>query len=96
MRIGIREFKTRATELVRLVESGGETVVITRHSRPVAMLVGSGQPEEMSEEQRRAKLAALRIIRRGSKRGSGRSWRPVRVAGRPLSEIILEERGDRL
>jgi prevent-host-death family protein len=46
-RVGVRELRQRASELLRLVE-GGETIEITDRGRPVAMLtpVPTGTPLE--------------------------------------------------
>jgi prevent-host-death family protein len=47
MRVGIRELRQRASELLRLVEQG-ETIEITDRGRPVAMLapLPDGSPLE--------------------------------------------------
>ena len=80
MTVGVREFKNRATELLRLVESGKREVIITRHSKPVARLVGSRKPRD-PEEEWLDRLAAMGLRRRGN--------------GKPGSRIIIEEREDR-
>jgi prevent-host-death family protein len=57
--VGTYDAKTRLSELLEKVE-GGETVVITRHGRPVARLV----PEAEAQRQRvREALAEIRAIR---------------------------------
>ena len=43
MEISVSQFKAKCLRLVESVESGGETVVITRHGRPAARLVPVGQ-----------------------------------------------------
>jgi prevent-host-death family protein len=54
--VGTYEAKTRLSELLEKVEAG-ETVVITRHGKPVARLV-------LDEEARRARTrAAIEAIR---------------------------------
>ena len=50
-RVGVRELRQRASELLRLVESG-ETVEITDRGRPVALL--TPLPEGSPLEQMRA------------------------------------------
>ena len=89
--VGLREFKSRAAELVRLVESGRSEVTITRHSQPVARLVPVSKAPRGSEAAALDRLAALGVIRRGS----GRRLRPFRtigVKGKPLSQFVIEER----
>jgi prevent-host-death family protein len=46
-RVGVRELRQRASELLRLVE-GGETIEITDRGRPVALLgpIPNGSPLE--------------------------------------------------
>ena len=46
-RVGVRELRQRASELLRLVE-GGDTIEITDRGRPVALLgpIPSGSPLE--------------------------------------------------
>lgn len=50
-RVGVRELRQRASELLRLVE-GGETIEITDRGRPVAIL--SPMPEGSPLERLRA------------------------------------------
>ena len=98
MVIGIREFKNRATELVRLVEAGKEEVTITRHAKPVARLVRTKKVKPASADSERealAHLAALGLVRLGDGKPFSKTWRPIKGRGRPGSEIIIEEREDR-
>ena len=95
MTVGIREFKNRATELVRLVESGKGEITITRHSRPVALLVPPKKPARESDQELRARLAALGVIRPGNGKPFSKTWRPIKGKGKPASQIIIEEREDR-
>lgn len=48
MEITVTQFKAKCLRLIERVESGGETVVITRHGRAAAQLVpvggGGGRP----------------------------------------------------
>ena len=78
MVIGIREFKNRATELVRLVESGGEEITITRHSRPVARLVGTKKARSVSGDAARealSRLSAYGLVRLGDGKPYSKTWR---------------------
>ncbi len=49
--VGILEAKTRFSALVEEIEAGGETIVITRHGRPVAKLAALN--ERPAEARRR-------------------------------------------
>ena len=98
MVIGIRDFKNRATELIRLVESGREEVTITRHSRhsrPVARLVRTRKGRTEPEDHALARLAAAGLIRLGDGKPFNKRWHPIKGSGRPASEIIIEDREDR-
>ena len=53
--IGIRDFKARASAIIRTLESSGEEVVITRHGKPCGKLVAIG-----NEQRRQKSLKALR------------------------------------
>ncbi len=90
--VGIRELKNRTAELIRLVESGRGEVTITRHSQPVARLVPVTKAPRDSEEAALDRLAAAGLLRRGSGRGFTRKWRPIKGKGKPLSQIVIEER----
>lgn len=94
MTVGVREFKNRATELLRVVESGKGEVIITRHSKPVARLVPSRKASN-PEDEALDRLAALGLLRRGSGKPFNKKWRPIRMKGKPLSQIIIEDREDR-
>lgn len=56
--IGLFEAKTHLSELVAKAESGDE-VIITRHSRPVARLVGMNRALATQADARRAAIDAL-------------------------------------
>ncbi len=92
MTVGIREFKNRATELIRMVESGKAEVTITRHSRPVARLTIASKAPPDSEEAILDRLHALGIVRKGDGTPLLKNWRPIKMKGKPLSRIIIEER----
>jgi len=87
-RIGIRELKSRLSECVREVKSGG-TIVVTEHGRPVARMiaVGSSLPE---------RLEALSTA--GGILWSGRRLKPtkpvarMRGARKTVADLISENR----
>jgi len=72
----------------------GATILVTERGRPVAELRPVGVAAD-DEATRLDELAALGLVTRGSRAGLG-PWTPVRLAGRPLSETLREEREDRL
>jgi prevent-host-death family protein len=63
--VGAFEAKTHLAQLLEHVQQG-EEVLITRHGRPVARLVPSGDAQAISRE---ASLARLSEFRRGRRLG---------------------------
>ncbi len=51
-KVAIFEAKNKLTHIVRQVEAGAE-VELTRHGKPVAVLVGIGRYSELQKERRR-------------------------------------------
>lgn len=102
MRIGIREFKTRATELVRRAEAG-EQVTITRGARAVAVLQS---PRPAKEDKAAKETKHLdRLIAAGlvippdpatRPRMLDPHWKPIRGKGKPLSQVVIEQRREGL
>ena len=84
-RVGIRELKDGASELLRLVRDEGETVEVTYHGRAVARLVPVRQPDApaltAAEWRARADALAKRI---------GERW----PAGASAVEAVREQRRD--
>lgn len=75
--IGALEAKTHLSELLDRA-AGGEEIVITKHGKPVARLIGT-----KSFDRQRAYVAAekLKELRKGSSLG-GLSWKKLRDKGR--------------
>ncbi len=72
------EAKTHLSTLLDRV-AGGEEVVITKHGKPVARLVGAPHADRMRVSDAFKKLKALR---KGTTL-DGLSWKTLRDAGRP-------------
>lgn len=86
-RVGIRELRQRASEIVRRVSEDGESYEITDRGRPAALLIapaGSG----LKELERRG------AVRRGQ--GDLLDLTPVKLprGARPPSEVVAEGRGE--
>ena len=95
MEVGIREFKNRATEWVRRAEAG-EEITITRRHQPVAKLVPRRPVKDLTEGAARARMAELGILIPGAKPQRASRRRLVKIGGKPLSEMMIEDREDRL
>jgi prevent-host-death family protein len=90
--IGAREFKTRLGTYLRRVQRGA-TLVVTERGRPVAEVRPIAQVDD--EETRLGELVALGVLARTA-RTPMRSFKPIRVRGRNVSEVLIEDREDRV
>jgi prevent-host-death family protein len=86
--IGIRELKSKLSECVREVRSGG-TIVVTEHGHPVARMIAAAS-------SLRERLEVLRNT--GGILWSGRRLKPtkpvarVRNGGKTVADLISENR----
>ena len=89
--VGSRELKNRLGRYLGLVGKG-ETIIVTDRGKPVARLVPpEPEPEKKySIEDILKRLEAEGHLRRGT--GKFRPFKPIRVKGKPLSQMILEDR----
>ncbi len=76
--VGAFEAKTHLSALLDRVEAG-EEVVITKHGRPVARLVGV---RTIDRARVKAAVKKLKALRKGTTLG-GLSWKALRDEGRP-------------
>jgi len=77
IKVGSFEAKTRLSALLERV-GAGEEVVITKHGRPIARLIGAGAADRRQHDQAFAELKAMR----GRARLGGLSWKTLRDEGR--------------
>jgi prevent-host-death family protein len=91
MRVSIRKLKTQADELVRLAEAG-EEVTITRGSRAVAVLKPAKVTAKLPDEEVLDRLEQMGLLRKGDGLPFSKTWRPVKGKGKPLSQIVIEQR----
>ena len=90
--IGARELKTRLGTYIRQVRNG-RTIIVTERGEPVAELRPLGRSMK-GEAKKLEDLIALGVVSRASMDPLA-SFTPIRVAGRPVSEAIVEDREDR-
>ena len=76
--VGAFEAKTHLSALLDRVEAG-EEVVITKHGRPVARLIGA---RTIDRARANAAVEKLKAMRKGTMLG-GLSWKALRDEGRP-------------
>ncbi len=91
--VGARELKARLGTYLRRVQHG-ERLVVTDRGRPVAEIRPIG-PELEDLDARLARLEAAGTLTRPTRSGL-RSFRAIVRSGRPVSEIIADDREDRL
>jgi len=89
--VGSRELKNRLGRYLGLV-SKGETIIVTDRGKPVARLVppSPDREEPVGLEEVLRQLEAEGHLRRGS--GRYAKIKPVRIKGKPASQILLEDR----
>ena len=91
--VGSRELKNRLGRYLKMV-GGGETIIVTDRGKPVARMdridsngeTGAGRTVDEILKQ----LEAEGHLKLGTR--PFRRFKPVRLKGKPLSKIILEDR----
>lgn len=85
--VGVRELKNRLSYYLELVRKG-ETITVTTRGRRVATILPL--PESQQEER------LMRLVREGKASWNGGkpagASRRVRWPGKPLSEIVIQDR----
>jgi prevent-host-death family protein len=90
--VGIRELKNKLTYYLKLTKEGSKIIVTDRGS-PVAIIQSiERMRNKTGPEERLASLAKRGLLRLPLKKGKLSPFKSVKAAGKPASEIILEER----
>ncbi len=90
--VGIKELKNRLTHYLRLTKTGGK-VIVTDRGKPIAIFHNLDIMEETAGvEERLAALSKRGLVRLPIKKGKLSCELPIRIKGKPVSEIIIEER----
>jgi prevent-host-death family protein len=94
MRLGLREANQRFSKAMRAVRAGQE-VILTERGHPIAVIKPL-RDEAVQEATLRA-MVDEGLITPAARKGPmpAPSWRPVKVKGKPLSRIVIEDREDR-
>ena len=85
--VGVREFRNRVSYYLRRAQAG-ERITVTDRGAPIATV----QPAAADETER----AIWRMVEEGRAAWRGRKPAlpvPVKIGGRPISEIVIEHRG---
>jgi prevent-host-death family protein len=89
--VGSRELKNRLGRYLALVGKG-ETIIVTDRGKPVARLLPPNPQQEDADglEEILQKMEAEGHLRRGTR--PFKRFKPIRVKGKPMSQMILEDR----
>jgi prevent-host-death family protein len=91
VQVGVRELKNRLTSYLKLVKQDRE-VIVTERGKPIAVIQPLARANaSRSLEARIAALAAQGILSAPEGQLKPRRRR-FRIPGRPLSELIIEDR----
>lgn len=85
--VGVRQFKNQLSRYLREVKKG-KAVTVTERGEPIALVVPAQEPPEV-KAAREMVAKGLATWNGGKPKGSAR---PVRARGKPVSEIVLEDR----
>ncbi len=96
MKVGLREANQRFSRTMQAVRRG-EEVLLTERGRPIAVIkpIARGEPEDDAAALRDLIDAGLVVAAPEPGPMPAPGWRPVAVTGKPISETITEDRGDR-
>lgn len=88
--IGVRELKNHLSKYLDYVKRG-EVVVVTERGRPIARMIKE-QPSERSLGEILEPLIAKGLVRIPQRPRRKRIHRAVELPGKPLSEMVIEDR----
>jgi prevent-host-death family protein len=89
--VGVRQLKNGLTRYLRLVDQGHPVLVMNRN-RAVAVVKKPDLSSAQTLEERIACLVAEGRLLRAEEAGPCKPFKPVRVKGKPVSRLIIEDR----
>jgi len=90
--VGIKELKNKLTYYLKLTKEGNK-VIVTDRGTPVAIIQSIDHVKNnVGVEERLASLAKRGMLRLPLKKGKLPPFKSVKAAGKPASEMIIEER----
>ncbi len=90
--IGIKELKDKLTYYLKMTRRG-DNVIVTDRGAPIAIIHSLDRIESNAGvDERIGSLAKRGMIRLPLKRGKLTAFKSIEAAGKPASEIIIEER----
>lgn len=88
--VGVRQVKNNLSRYLASVKRG-KTVLITERGRPIARLV-SEPSRQPTYREKLSSLAARGVVELPRAELKRRRFKPLSLAGKPLSQMILEDR----
>jgi len=89
--VGVRQLKNSLTRYLRLVDQG-HAVLVTNRKRAVAVVTRPDRASAQTVEEWLATMVAEGKLLPAQTSGPLKPFKPVRVKGKPFSEVILEDR----
>lgn len=93
MKLGLRDANHHFSKAIKAVRAGRE-VVLTERGRPIAVI--KPIKAEPAEDAALKQMANEGLITLPTRTGPLPRFEPVRITGTPLSQIIIDDRGDRV
>lgn len=95
MKLGLREANQQFSKVIKAVRAG-TAVILTDRGHPIAVIKPI-TPEDTPEAALHA-MADEGLIRPAARKGPTPAprWRPVKLKGQPLSNTVIDDRGDRV
>lgn len=89
--VGSRELKNRLGRYLGMVGKG-ETIIVTDRGKPVARLIPAEPEVEKTNyaDEFLRRMEAEGHLRRGTR--PFRRFKPIKVKGKPMSQMIIEDR----
>jgi len=91
IQIGVRQLRSGLTRYLRLAAQG-QPVLVTSRKRPLAIINKADRATARTEEEILAALVAEGKLIGPAKMGPFKPFKPVRVKGKPVSQMIIEDR----
>lgn len=89
-KIGLREANLHFSKYLKMVKNGKE-VILTERGEPIAIIKPIPQEEGEKEYQRIKVLEEEGLLKR-SKRGRLPLHKLIIISGKPISQVVIEER----
>jgi antitoxin (DNA-binding transcriptional repressor) of toxin-antitoxin stability system len=91
IQVGVRQLRNGLTRYLRLAGQG-QAVLVTSRKRPIAMIKRPDRTSAQTEEEIIVALVAEGKLLPAKHPGPVKPFKPVRVKGKPVSKMIIEDR----